>query len=127
MKRTSVLVAFGVLGAAAPALAHHSIAAVYDRGKTVEVEGVLSKVDLVNPHALLEVTVPAKSGPAAVWALEGRGVQGMTRVGFNHGAVAIGDKVTVKGSPARDGSRALWLNTLTAGKKTYDFSFGRRF
>jgi hypothetical protein len=124
MRWTGVLVCIGVAAAAAPAVAHHSIAAMYDRDKTVEVQGVLSKVELVNPHAMMEVTVAARSGPATVWTLESRGVQGMTRIGFERGAIAVGEKVTVKGAPARSGEHALWLNSLeTAGGKTFDFSF----
>jgi hypothetical protein len=56
--------------------------------------------------------------------LEGRGVSGMVRMGFDRGAVAIGDKVTVVGSPARSGEHALWLTGLqTAAGKRYDFGF----
>ncbi|OYX35477.1 MAG: hypothetical protein B7Y99_03795 [Caulobacterales bacterium 32-69-10] len=127
MRWTGVLVYAGLAGAALPALAHHSISAMYDRDKTVEVQGVLSKLELVNPHALMEVTVPAARGEAAtVWALESRGVQGMARSGFDKGAVAVGEAVTVKGSPARDGRKALWLASIkTPAGKTFEFGFGR--
>jgi hypothetical protein len=128
MRWTGVVVCVGVAAVALPALAHHSISAMYDRDKSVEVQGVLSKVELVNPHAMMEITVPATARGAApvVWALESRGVQGMTRMGFEKGAVAVGDKVTVKGAPARDGSRALWLTNLeTSAGKTFEFGFGR--
>lgn len=127
MRWTGVLVFTGVAALAVPALAHHSIAAMYDRDRTVELQGVLSKVELINPHAMMEVTVPARSGPATVWAVESRGVQGMTRVGFERGSIAVGEKVTIKGAPARDGGKSLWLNTLqTADGRTFDFSLGRR-
>ena len=126
MRWTGVLVFAALALAAVPALAHHSIAAMYDRDKTVEVQGVLSKVELVNPHAMLELTVPARSGPATVWMLESRGVQGMTRVGFDRGAVAVGEKVTVRGQPARNGDHSLWMTTLeTAAGKTFEFNLGR--
>jgi hypothetical protein len=122
-----MMVWLGVAAAAAPALAlaHHSIGAVYDRERTVEVEGVLSKIELVNPHAQLQVTVPARTGPATVWMAESRGVAGMTRIGFDRGVVAVGDKVTLKGAPARSGEHSLWLHSLeTAGGKTFDFDRG---
>jgi hypothetical protein len=127
MRWTGVLACAGLAAVAAPALAHHSVAAMYDRDKTAEVQGVLSKVELVNPHAMLEVTVPATRGPATVWALESRGVQGMNRMGFERGTIAVGEKVKVKGSPARDGSKALWLASIeTADGKLYEFNLGRR-
>jgi hypothetical protein len=127
MRWTGVLVSVGIVAAAAPALAHHSISAMYDRDKTVEVQGVMSKIELINPHALMEITVPGGRGEAAtVWALESRGVQGMTRSGFDKDSVAVGDKVTVKGNPKRDGAKALWLTSVeTTAGKTFEFGFGR--
>ena len=128
MRWTGVLVSVGVATAAAPAVAHHSISAMYDRDKTVEVQGVLSRLELVNPHAMMEITVPAETrgGAPTVWALESRGVQGMSRSGFDKDAVAVGERVTVKGSPARDGSKTLWLASLvTPAGKPFEFGFGR--
>jgi hypothetical protein len=125
---TGVLACAASVCAAVPALAHHSIAAIYDREKTVEVRGVLSKVELQNPHSMFEVTQPGRNGAApTVWMLESRGLQGMTRVGFDRGAIAVGDRVTVKGQPARSGDNSLWLVTLeTAEGKRFDFNFNNR-
>jgi hypothetical protein len=127
MRWTGVLVCVGLIGAATSALAHHSISAMYDRDRSVEVEGVVSKVELINPHTMMEVKAPATRGePAVTWVLESRGVQGMTRMGFERGAIAVGEKVKVKGQPARDGSHALWLTSLeTSAGKTFEFGFGR--
>jgi len=112
--------------AAQPALAHHSVAAMYDRDKTVEIEGVLSKVNVQNPHTMMEVTVRGTDGKPAVWTLESRGAAGMERMGFQADTLRIGEVVKVKGAPARQGERQLWLNTLEArGGKTFDFSFRR--
>jgi hypothetical protein len=127
MQRALVLASLTVIAGQAPAFAHHSIAAIYDREKTVEVEGVLSKIELQNPHSAFELTVPERGGRTIVWAMESRGVQGMTRIGFDRGAIAVGDKVKVTGSPARNGDRSLWLTSLqTASGKRYDFSFRNR-
>ncbi len=124
MRWPGVALVFSSLVAAGPAFAHHSVAAIYDREKTVEVKGVLSKIELQNPHSTLELTVPGVDGRSTVWVVESRGVQGMTRIGFDQHAVAVGDKVTVTGAPSRSVEHAIWLSTLeTAAGKRYDFSF----
>ncbi|HTK34733.1 MAG TPA: DUF6152 family protein [Caulobacteraceae bacterium] len=121
MRWTGALPLAAALAAAAPALAHHSIAAVYDRDKSVEMQGVLSKVSLQNPHSVFELTVAEGSGKTTVWMLESRGVQGMTRIGLEAHAVAVGDRVTVKGAPARHGEHQLWLSSLkTASGKLFE-------
>jgi len=115
------------VAAAAPALAHHSIAAMYDRDKEVEVQGVLSRMELQNPHSMMEVRVRERDGGETVWKLESRGAQGMARMGFGADAVPVGEFVRVKGSPARQGERQMWLNSLTTGSgKSFDFSFRQR-
>jgi hypothetical protein len=127
MQRALVLASLTLIAGQGPAFAHHSIAAVYDREKTVEVQGVLSKIELQNPHSAFELTVPEPGGRSTVWALESRGVQGMTPIGFDRGAIAVGDKVKVTGSPARSGERSLWLTALeTSAGKRFDFSFRNR-
>jgi hypothetical protein len=124
MRWAGVLVFFSLATVAAPASAHHSIAAVYDRDKPIELHGVLSHVEIKNPHSSFELTVVQPSGARTVWLLEGRGVQGMMKDGFVH-AVAVGDKVTVKGAPARTAENQLWLTSLeTADGKL--FVFGAR-
>ncbi len=110
------------LAAAGLAMAHHSVAAVYDRDRPIELHGVLSKLQIQNPHSTFELVVAEPSGARTVWTLEGRGVLGMIRDGFVLHAVEVGDKVTVKGAPSRQGQHRLWLNSLQAdGGKLYVF------
>jgi hypothetical protein len=53
-----------------PLLAHHSVAAEYDMSKTITIQGTVTRVDRMNPHARLWVAT--KSGDAGVsnWELE---------------------------------------------------------
>jgi hypothetical protein len=89
------------------AQAHHSTAGVYDPGKVGEVTGTLSKLQFVNPHGTITITVKNEDGTTTDWvfttgsatALANRGI---SKVGPN--ALKIGEELTVRFTPARNGS-----------------------
>jgi hypothetical protein len=96
--------------------AHHSTAAIYDPAKEVKVTGALSKLQFVNPHGSITITVDNADGTTTDWtfttgsatALAARGI---TKVGPN--ALKIGEELTVTGTPARNGSPLGGLKTIT--------------
>jgi Family of unknown function (DUF6152) len=85
-----------------PADAHHSFAAAFDATKPVVVTGVITEVRLVNPHSQFVVDVTDASGKVETWRFEGSTPSSLIRSGFKPGTLKAGDKVTVKGSHARD-------------------------
>ena len=85
-----------------PAIAHHSFAAAFDSTKPVVVTGVISEVRLVNPHSQFVVDVTDPSGKVETWRFEGSTPSSLIRSGFKPGTLKAGDRVTVKGSHARD-------------------------
>jgi Family of unknown function (DUF6152) len=95
---TGALVVFSV----DPALAHHSFAAAFDATKPVVVTGVITEVRLVNPHSQFVVDVTDTAGKVETWRFEGSTPSSLIRSGFKPGTLKAGDKVTVKGSHARD-------------------------
>ena len=106
-RASGFVVALGCLAASASLRAHHSTAGVYDPGKEVTVKGALAKLQFVNPHGSITVTVTNGDGTTTDWkfttgsatALAG---QGITKVGPN--ALRIGEPLTVTFTPARNGS-----------------------
>jgi hypothetical protein len=112
---------FGALMAGASVHAHHSTAGVYDPAKEGEVKGALAKVQFVNPHGSITVTVKNADGTTTDWtfttgsatALAARGI---TKVGPK--ALKIGEEVTVLGTPARNGSPLGGLKSLTRADGT---------
>jgi hypothetical protein len=113
--------ALGCLATTASLQAHHSTAGVYDPGKEVTVKGALAKLQFVNPHGSITVTVKNADGTTTDWTFTTGSAtalasQGITKVGPN--ALKIGEEVTVLGTPARDGSPLGGLKSLTRADGT---------
>ena len=101
------VVVAGSLTAAVPVLAHHSTASIYDPGKIEEIHGTLSKLQFVNPHGSITVTVANDDGTTTDWTFTTGSAtalanQGITKVGPN--ALTLGEELTVTFVPARNGS-----------------------
>jgi hypothetical protein len=63
MRKLFGAVAGAALAAAAvPALAHHSFAAEFDANKPVQLEGVVTKMDWINPHSWIHLDVTTPGG-----------------------------------------------------------------
>jgi len=87
---------------ASQAVAHHS-AAMYDSAKTIDVTGVVKQWKFQNPHALLIITGPHAKGAQTQWEFEGAGASALIRYGVKRNSFAVGDKITVRTHPLRDG------------------------
>ena len=113
--RTSVLLA-GALAAlglgAAPALAHHSFA-MFDRSKTISITGTVKDFQYTNPHSWLIILVPADNGQTVEWGFESEGPSTLLQNGVKRSSFPVGEKVTVKAFPMRDGRPAGSLIAVT--------------
>jgi DNA/RNA endonuclease YhcR with UshA esterase domain len=113
------------LGAALPASAHHSFAAVYDMDKSVKVKGTIVKVRLTNPHSWFYIDVKDDAGNIAHWAFEAGTPSGMIRNGYKASVIKPGDVVTVSGFHAKDASQNMgMLRELTLADGTVFGLFG---
>ena len=82
--------------------AHHSPSAEFDMSKSFSVSGTLTKVDWINPHIMMMLEVNGEE-----WKFESNPPAWFRRVGIARAdfADAIGQKISVEGVRARDGSK----------------------
>src|SRR5262245_50262370 len=115
IKRTLICVVLCGFMTAGSLLAHHSLAGVYDMKGDVEKTGELQSVKFVNPHGSLTIAVKNPDGSSTDWVLTlgsatALAQRGIGRTGPN--ALHVGDKITVKFLPAKDGSPLGFLRTV---------------
>ena len=100
-----VIALVALAASAAPIHAHHSFAAEFDANKTFTMTGSVTKVEWQNPHTFFYIDVTdEKTGKTTNWAMEMGSPNGLMRNGWTRNTLKIGDKVTVEGALARDGS-----------------------
>lgn len=87
----------------APAIAHHAFAAEFDAAKPVKVDGVITKVRMVNPHSWIYLDVKGKDGSVTNWGFEFGTPSSLKNNGLSKADVAIGTKIEINGYRAKNG------------------------
>ncbi|MBI2149994.1 MAG: hypothetical protein HYU27_05245 [Acidobacteria bacterium] len=104
-----------------PVLAHHSFAAEFDRGKPVKVEGTVAKQQWTNPHIWIYVDVKNQNGTLTQWQCEGGSPNTLSRQGWSKTTLKPGDRVTIEGFRAKDGTNTCNANVVRTpeGKRLF--------
>lgn len=107
------LVVFILMLGSSLTLAHHGIATKFDPAKTLTVKGRVARVDWSFPHVhiFLLVTDGTVELP---WYIELESPSLLEASGWQADAINIGDVISVSGNPARDDSRQIWGDSITA-------------
>jgi hypothetical protein len=105
------------LFASTPLMAHHPFDTDYDRNKFVTLTGIVTRVEWVNPHAMVHMNVKAPDGRNVTWTLELGGMDDLTKEGWTRDSLKVGDQVTAEAWLAKDGSRRANAESIMLSRK----------
>ncbi len=121
-----VVAGFALMPAAVSVNAHHSFAAQFDRAKPITLNGSVTKLEWINPHARFFIDVKDAAGKVVNWEVELASPNGLMRRGWTRNSLKAGQIITVTGWSAKDGSNVANAQavTLSDGKKVFAGSSG---
>src|SRR5262245_31820292 len=105
---------------------HHAFASEFDANKAVHFKGTITKMEWVNPHSWLHISVKKDDGSAETWAIEAGTPNVLFRRGFTKETLLPGTEVVVDGYQAKDGTRRANGRDLTLpdGRQLFLGSYG---
>jgi hypothetical protein len=118
-KLTVALASVVLLCAAASLRAHHAFAAEFDAQKPIKLEGTVTMVEWINPHAWIHIDVKKPDGTVEQWMIEGGTPNTLFRRGVTKNSLPIGTVIVVDGYRAKDG-------TLKGNGRDLTFKDGRK-
>jgi hypothetical protein len=119
------IIAAAMFLTAAAAEAHHGFGTI-DAERDIEISGVITGLDFVNPHSWLYVDVTGESGAVTPFRCEMRPASGLRRAGWTPEMFVIGDTILIQGAPDREDPNACFVATLTFADGTKLDRYGQR-
>ena len=105
--------------------AHHSFG-TFQMNENIELNGVVTKFDYVNPHSWLRLAVTGADGQTAEYKCEMRSATTLRRSGWTPEMFAAGTRLTVQGSPDRVDPHSCYVSTLVFADGTQLDRYGQR-
>jgi len=113
-----ILALTGLLATSISVSAHHAFSAEFDAAKPIEVKGVVTKFELVNPHSWLYVDVKNADGTVTNWGFEFGAPYNLKEKGIVKSTLSAGTPISVKGYQAKNGKNFAYatVTTLSDGR-----------
>ena len=89
---------------AAPLVAHHAFASEFDSSKPIRFQGTVTKMEWINPHAWIHISVKKPDGTVEEWMIEAGTPNTLFRRGLTKLSLLPGTEVIVDGYQAKDGA-----------------------
>jgi hypothetical protein len=105
--------------------AHHSFG-TFLMNEDIELEGVVRKLDFVNPHSWLHLDVARANGETATYRCEMRSATTLRRSGCTPEMFTPGTRLTIQGSPDRVDPLSCYVSTLLFADGTQLDRYGQR-
>jgi hypothetical protein len=96
-----------VAAVSAPLLFAHHGTAEYDNTKTISLQGTVTALQYLNPHALILFTVKDDKGQTTEWTAELQSPNLLSRRGWSRSTLKPGDQIIVTGRPVKNGAKAM--------------------
>ena len=109
---TVVAGGIALLVAQVPLRAHHSFAAEFDADNPVQLRGVVTGMDWVNPHSWVYLDVAMPDGKVVNWGAETPPTNVLFKGGWKKDSLKIGDEIQIQGFAAKDGTPHMWASTV---------------
>ena len=109
----------GLLLIGASVQAHHAFSAEFDANRPVRLQGKITKMEWINPHAWIHLDVEKDDGTVESWMVEAGPPGVLVRRGWSRDSVLPGTTVLVEGYQAIDGA-------FRANGRDVTFPDGRR-
>ena len=82
--------------------AHHAFSAEFDPDQPVTLQGKVSKVQWINPHAWIHIDAVDAQGNVEAWMVEGGTPNSLMRAGLSRKSLPVGSEIVVRGYQSKD-------------------------
>ena len=86
-----------------PLEAHHAFSSEFDSNQPIRLEGTVTKVEWINPHAWIHISVENQDATVTAWEVELGSPNTLIRYKWTRDTAKLGDVLTIDGYLSKDG------------------------